>query len=115
MFSKNSYIPPYVKKNLKWFERDGLMTYISRLEYERFEENRDNYLENVKVANFDIINNKIKGSKLEKSIQDYKTVYTNDLKQMPASDKDAALAACLRSKRKDLFVEDNLRNKYFRT
>ena len=115
MFSKNSYIPPYVKPDLKWFERDGLMTYISRLEYERFEEDRDNYLENVKVVNFDIINNEIKGTKLEKSIQDYKTVRTNDLRQMPASDKDAALAACFRSKRKDLHVDTDLTNEYFKT
>ena len=56
MFSKNSYIPPYVKPDLKWFERDGLMTYIDRLSYERFEEDRDNYLSNVNVVNFDIVN-----------------------------------------------------------
>ena len=51
MFSKNSYIPPYVKPDLKWFERDGLMTYMDRLSYERFEEDRDNYLSNVNVVN----------------------------------------------------------------
>ena len=28
MLSKNSYIPQYFKPDLKWFERDGLMTYI---------------------------------------------------------------------------------------
>ena len=49
MFSKNSFIPPYVKKDLKCFERDGLMTYIDRLNFERFEENRDNYLANVNI------------------------------------------------------------------
>ena len=60
MFSKNSFIPPYVKKDLKWFERDGLMTYIDRLNFERFEENRDNYLANVNIANLnDIIIKKI--------------------------------------------------------
>ena len=30
MFSKNSFIPPYIKQNLKWFERDDLMTYIDQ-------------------------------------------------------------------------------------
>ena len=115
MFSKNSYIPPYIKQDLTWFERDGLMTYIDQLQYKRFEEDRDNYLKNVKVINFDIINHELKGSPLEKNILDYKTIYTNDLKQMPADDKDVALAACFRSKRKDLYVEKNLRNEYFRT
>ena len=105
MFSKNSFIPPFVKKDLKWFERDGLMTYIDRLNYERFENDRDNYLENVNVVNFDIINHQLLGTPLEKDIITYKTVQKKDLKQMPASDKHAALAACFRSKRKDLNIE----------
>ena len=39
--SKNTYIPPYVSSELKWYERDGLLTYFDRLEYEQFEKNRD--------------------------------------------------------------------------
>ena len=115
MFSKNSFIPPFVKKDLKWFERDGLMTYIDRLNYERFENDRDNYLENVNVVNFDIINHQLLGTPLEKDIITYKTVQKKDLKQMPASDKHAALAACFRSKRKDLNIEKDLRDEYFKT
>ena len=38
-FYKNSYIPLYIKPNLKWYERDGLMTYCDQLEYWQFEEN----------------------------------------------------------------------------
>ena len=83
MFCKNSFIPPYVKPDLKWFERDGLMTYIGRLNYERFENNRDVYLENVKVISFDIINNQIKGLPLEKSIKEYKTVQKKILNKCP--------------------------------
>ena len=115
MFSKNSFIPPYVKKDLKWFERDGLMTYIDRLDFERFEEDRDNYLTNVNLVNFDIINHELKGTPLEKDIVTYKTVHKKDLRQMPASDKHAALAACFRSNRKDLNVEKGLREEYFKT
>ena len=115
MFSKNSYIRPYVKPDLKWFERDGLMTYIDRLAYERFEEDRDTYLENVNVINFDIFNHELKGTPLEKDITVYKTIYKSNLKQMPANDKDAALAACFRSKRKDLYIDKDLGNEYFKT
>ena len=104
-----------MKKDLKWFERDGLMTYIDRLNYERFENDRDNYLENVNVVNFDIINHQLLGTPLEKDIITYKTVQKKDLKQMPASDKHAALAACFRSKRKDLNIEKDLRDEYFKT
>ena len=115
MFSKNSFIPPYVKPNLKCFERDGFMTYIDRIAYERFEEDRDKYLANVNVVNFDIINHELKGTPLEKSITSYKTVYKKNLKQILASDKDAALVACFRSNRKDLNVDKELRDKYFKT
>ena len=115
MLSKNSFIPPYVKLNLKWFERDGLMTYIDRLSYERFEEDRDKYLANVNIINFDIINHELKGTPLEKDILTYKTVYKKNLKQMPANDKDAALAACFRSNRKDLHVDNELIDEYFKT
>ena len=115
MFSKNSFIPEYVKPDLKWYERDGHMTYIDRINYERFEEDRDNYLANVNVINFDIINHQLKGIPLQNSITNYKTIYKKDLKQMPANDKDAALAACFRSKRKYLNVEKELRDEYFKT
>ena len=115
MFSKNCFIPEYDKPNLKWYKRDGLMTYIDRLNYERFEEDRDKYLANVNIVNFDIINHQLKGTPLENSISDYKTIYKKDLKQMPADDKDAVLAACFRSSRKDLNVEKELRDEYFKT
>ena len=114
MFSKNSFIPPYVKDNLKWFERDGLITYIDRLNYERFENDRDNYLQNANVGNFDIINHELLGTPLEKNVITYKTIHKSDLRQIPANDKDAALAACFRSKRKDLNVEKELRDEYFK-
>ena len=68
MFCKNSFIPPYIKPNLKWFERDGLLTYCDCLAYERFENDRDSYLKNVKVINFNIIHNQILSTPLEKSI-----------------------------------------------
>ena len=101
-------------KTIKWFERDGLITYIDRLNYERFENDRDNYLQNVNVVNFDIINHELLGTPLEKDIITYKTVHKSDLRQMPANDKDAALAACFRSERKDLNVEKELRDEYFK-
>ena len=91
-----------------------MITYINRLNYERFENDRDNYLQNVNVVNFDIINHELLGTPLEKDIIMYKTVYKSDLRQMPANDKDAARAACFRSKRKDLNVEKELRDKYFK-
>ena len=112
---KNKYIPPFVKQNLKWYERDGLITYINQLDYKKFEEDRDSYLEKINITNFDIIHSKCRNEPLENEIKYYKTIDTKDLKQMPLADKDAALAACFRSKRKDIYVVKSLRDEYFRT
>ena len=91
------------------------MTYIDRLNHEKFEEDRDKYLANVNIVNFDIINHELRVTPLENSITNYKTIYKKDLKQMPANDKDAALAPCFRSSRQDLNVEKELPDEYFRT
>ena len=37
----NKYIPEYTPNNLKWYERDGLLTYIDQLKYEEFSSNPD--------------------------------------------------------------------------
>lgn len=45
----NKYIPEVVPSNLKWFERDGLFTYIDQLKYERFISGPDKYFEKAEV------------------------------------------------------------------
>ena len=112
---KNSYIPPYIKPDLKWYERDGLMTYIDRLNYEHFEENRNLCLENVQIINYGMIHNECSGILLKKSVREYKTVTNKHFKNMPLKDKDAALGACFRVKRTDLYVEKELKEEYFKT
>ena len=37
----NKYVPVYVPQDLKWYERDGLLTYINQIKYERFSEDPD--------------------------------------------------------------------------
>lgn len=44
----NIYVPDYVPKDLKWYERDWLLTYIDQLKYERFISDPDNYLKKLK-------------------------------------------------------------------
>ena len=65
---KSTYIPPYVPADLIWYERDSLMTYIDRLNYERFKEDQDAYLKNVEVIYFNIIYNQIRGDPHNKRI-----------------------------------------------
>ena len=66
-FYLNRYIPKYVEPNLKWYKRDGLLTSIDRSKYEQFERNRDTYLKNAEIINFDIIHHLNRGDKLEGS------------------------------------------------
>ena len=35
------YIPTYIKHCLKWFERDGLLTYFDQLKYQEYEKNKE--------------------------------------------------------------------------
>ena len=40
------------------------MTYIDQLKYKHFKENRDDYLKNLEVVNFDLINKRCRGMSL---------------------------------------------------
>ena len=83
----NSYIPRYVKPDLKWYERDDLLTYVDRLKYERFEENRNHYLSKAKVFNFDMIYASCGKRSQEKTDKYYQTVRSENLEKMPEEDK----------------------------
>ena len=90
----NTYIPPYVKDDLKWYERDGLMTYIDRLKHERFEEDRDSYLSKAKIVNFDMIHASCRGQTREKSKKYYQTIRRETLKKMRENIKKGACCLC---------------------
>ena len=74
----NKYIPEAVPSNLKWCERDGLLTYIDQRKYERFNSDPDKYLEKAQVINFDIIHNRCRGDYQTYSDKHYQTVVLSD-------------------------------------
>ena len=59
--AENNYIPKYVSSNRKWFERDGLLTYVDQSKCNRFLEDSDKNVKETKAINFDIIYKTIKG------------------------------------------------------
>ena len=63
----NNYIPPFVPQNLKWYERDGLMTWYDQTKCKEFLQNLDNHFENTKIINFDIISKKARGKEIPQS------------------------------------------------
>ena len=58
MYLVNKNIPEVVPSNLKWFERDGLLTYTDQLKYERFISHPDKYLE--KAEEINLIHNRFR-------------------------------------------------------
>ena len=113
-FYVNQYIPKYVEPNLKWYERDGLLTSKDHSKYEQFERNRDTYLKNAEIFNFDIIHHLCRGDKLEGFYRQYKTVLNSHFDNTPSEDKKLALAACMRCPRHDLYVQRDLMISYFK-
>ena len=67
-------IQTYALSNLKWWERDGLTTFIDSLKYEEFKIDEEKWLRNHKVMNFDLIHVECTGSELSMSEKEYKTV-----------------------------------------
>ena len=110
----NRYIPEYVNTDLKWFERDGLLTYIDQLKYRKYSSNSNNYVANANIINFDIIHSMCRGDDRKHSDNYFKTVEYSQLKNMPEKDKDIAVSSCLSTKRKDVFVDKKLAFDHFR-
>lgn len=44
-----SCISPYTPSNLKWYEKDGLLTYIDQLKYKDFIEKTENHFQNCEI------------------------------------------------------------------
>ena len=113
MIGRTAYIPRYVKENLKWYEKEGLITYIDQLKYKEFQKDRDAYINQTKITNFDIIHHECRGDRLDISIKEHNTIKKEKLKQLPPSEKYAAVAACFRSTNKNLVIEKSVAKEHF--
>ena len=78
----NNYIPEYVPSDLKWYERDCLMTYIDQVKCEEFLSDPDKHFREKKIVNFDITYKSIRGKKVpEGDRKKYRAVQDNRVKQ----------------------------------
>ena len=64
-----NYVPKYTPPE----ERDFL-TYLDDLKYQKFEENLDKYMKNVKIINFDLIHHHCRSDRLQHSEEHYQTI-----------------------------------------
>lgn len=51
----NTFVPPYVPENLKWFERDGLETWYRQSKCSEFLEDTDSHFQQKQTINFGMI------------------------------------------------------------
>ena len=66
MVAQNNYIPEYIPRNLKWYERDGLLTYIDKLKCnpDKHLEDPDKRFKETKIINFETIHKQARSEKI---------------------------------------------------
>ena len=113
--AENNYICNYVRDNLPWYERDGLLTYIDKLRYDKFLENPDKHFEETKIVNFDIIYKSIRVEKNpEQTIKDYQTVKDERVTSYPKEDQNKFLSSAFSTDRKEFYFEKKVIDNYFK-
>ena len=70
-----NYIPPFVPEDLKYYERDKLISWYDQIKRKEFLQNLNNHFENTKIINFGIINKKAWGEEIPQStLKTYQTI-----------------------------------------
>ena len=72
------------------------------MKYKEATENPNQYFNNVKFVNFDIIYRDIRKTKLQNPLEEYQTINKNDFDGYDKKLKNEMLSAAYRSKRKDI-------------
>ena len=65
----------YMPSNLKWYKRDGLLTYTDQPKYNEYAKNPQQYVDKIKFTSFDIIHSSVTNramNKTKKGIQNDK-------------------------------------------
>ena len=104
----DNYIPYYPVN--KYCLHDTLL----RNKYEKIKENKEEYFIQAKVINFDIIHHECRGSPLENSVKHYETIYQENLRCAKEEDINEFIGEAIKSKRKDLYINNNVLNKHFK-
>ena len=74
-------IPEYVPKDLPWYKRDCLMTYIDQVKCRDFLRDLEDHFKNTKIINFDVIHCQMRGEKAPEDLfKKYQTVQENRTK-----------------------------------
>ena len=98
------YVPQYVPDNLKWYERDSLLTWYYQCKCEDFLRNTDAHFKEAKTVNFDIIHGMCKGEEVPKKVfKQYQTVGHEDVLKYPETKENKIFPSAFRTDRKGIF------------
>ena len=98
----NTFVPPFVSNDLKWFERDGLETWYRRNKCEEFLKDTDLHFKNRKIVNFDMIKNEASDTK----IKQYQQIDHDEIKKYPIKYQQQITSSIFRNaNRKDMYIE----------
>ena len=107
-YPMNSYVP--TKPTVKFHD---LHTRLQEMTFNEVANNPEKHFDNVYVTNFDLIHHKSRGDPLQFSEKFYKTISVSQLKQMDYPKSNQFVAAAIRSKRDDVFLEKDVIKKHF--
>ena len=106
----NTFVPPFVSNDLKWFERDGLETWYRRNKCEEFLQDTDSHFKNRKIVNFDMIKNEASDTK----IKQYQQIDHDEIKKYPIEYQQQITSSIFRNaNRKDMYIEKRTINEHF--
>ena len=111
----NKYVLDCVPIDLRWYERDGLLTWYDQIKCKRFLEDPDRHFNNTKIVNFNIVNKCVRGEEVfEQTLTNYQTVLKKEVFEYPIKDREKIMSAALSSciKRNDVFVSKELVNEH---
>ena len=107
-YPMNSYVP--TKPTVKFHD---LHTRLQEMTFNEVANNPEKHFDNVYVTNFDLIHHKSRGDPLQFSEKFYKTISVSQLKQIDYPKSNQFVAAAIRSKRDDVFLEKDVIKKHF--
>ena len=104
----NNYLPHYP------MYKNALHETLLRNKYEKINKNKEEYFENAKIVNFDIIHNECRRDPLQNSIEYYQTIKQENLKYVKKNDEEQFISAAIKSNWDDVNVARDVIIKHFR-
>ena len=103
-----SYVP--TKPNSRFYD---LHQRLQQMTFNEIVEDPKQHFNNVYIKNFDLIHHQSRGDVLDYSEKFYKTISISQLKQMDYPKSYEFVAAAIKSKRHDVYLEKDVIKKHF--